>query len=230
MILDTGERNGRFFTVDRRLSGRNFSGWLQHADMVERRPALISFLDATERLQRLPSPVPGFARLIGEGGPQQFSTLAELLSSMLRGPLQSSRTQLERDIPGVAEVWNRLHGELAQRSVVPAIVHGDVCPPNAYISQGPRGPVVTGIADFSPHTVHADPLMDIAGSLIFLELEPYADAGADAAWLEAVAVERHGREIVRWIDVYRRFYGFYFSNAYAFDTNLYAWCLRQLNR
>ena len=34
--------------------------------MAQRRPALISFLDATERLQQLPSPVPGFARLIGE--------------------------------------------------------------------------------------------------------------------------------------------------------------------
>ena len=230
LILDMGERNGRFFTVDRRLSGRNFSGWLRHAARAQRRPALISFLDATERLQRLPSPVPGFARLIGDGAPQQFGTLVELLSSMLRGPLQSSRTQLERDIPAAAEVWNRLHGELAQRSVVPAVVHGDVCPPNAYISQGPEGPVVIGIGDFSPHTVHADPLMDVAGALIFLELEPYADAAADAAWLEAVAVERHGREIVRWIDVYRRFYGFYFSNAYAFDPNLYAWCLRQLNR
>jgi putative membrane protein len=230
LILDMGERNGRFFTVDRRLSGRNFSGWLQHADLAQRRPALISFLDATERLRRLPSPVPGFARLIGNGAPQQFSTLVELLSSMLRGPLQSSRTQLERDIPAAAEVWNRLHGELARRSVVPAVVHGDVCPPNAYLSQGPEGPVVTGIADFSPHTVHADPLMDLAGALIFLELEPYADAAADAAWLEAVAVERHGREIARWIDVYRRFYGFYFSNACAFDPNLYAWCLRQLNR
>jgi putative membrane protein len=230
MILEIGERNRRFFTVDRRLSGRNFSGWLQHADMAERRPALISFLDATERLQLLPSPVPSFARLIGESAPQQFNTLVELLSSMLRGPLQSSRIQLERDVPDVAEVWNRLHGELAQRSVVPGIVHGDVCPPNAYISRSPHGPVVTGIADFSPHTVHADPLMDVAGALIFLELEPYADAAADAAWLEAVAVERHGRAIVRWIDAYRRFYGFYFSNAYAFDPHLYAWCLRQLNR
>jgi putative membrane protein len=230
MILESGERNGRFFTVDRRLSGRNFSGWLQHADMAQRRPALISFLDATERLQQLPSPVPGFARLIGDGARQQFGTLVELLSGMLSGPLQSSQIQLERDIPDVAEVWNRLHGDLAQRSVVPAIVHGDVCPPNAYISRGPEGPVVTGIADFSPHTVHADPLMDVAGALIFLELEPYADAAADAAWLEAVAVERHGREIVRWIDVYRRFYGFYFSNAYAFDPKLYAWCLRQLSR
>ena len=230
LIIEMGERNGRFFTVDRRFSGRNFSGWLQHADMTERRPALISFLDATERVQHLPSPVPGFARLVGDGAPLQFGTLAELLSNMLKGPTQSSRDQLERDIPDVAAVWNQLHSDIAQRSVVPALVHGDVCPPNAYLSQGPQGPVVTGIADFSPHTVHADPLMDIAGALIFLELEPYADAAADAAWLEAVAVERHGRQIVRWIDVYRRFYGFYFSNAYEFDPTLYAWCLRQLSR
>ena len=227
--MEMAERNGCFYTVDRRFSGRNFSSWLQSADMNQRRPALITFLDATERLQQLPSPVATFARLIGDGAPEQFGTLAELLASMLRGPLQMSRTRLERDVAGVSEVWNRLHADLAQRSVAPALVHGDVCPPNAYLSQGPDGAVVTGIGDFSPHTVHGDPLMDLAGALIFLELEPYADAPADSAWLEAVAVERHGREIVPWINVYRRFYGFYFSNAYAFDPTLYAWCLRQLS-
>jgi putative membrane protein len=230
LIIELGELNGRFFTVDRRFSGRNFSGWLQSADMTQRRAALITFLDATERLQHLRSPVPGFARLIGDSAPQQFGTLVELLSNMLSGPTQSSRDHLERDVPHVAEVWNQLHAALARRSVAPAVVHGDVCPPNAFLSQGPQGPVVTGIADFSPHTIHADPLMDVAGALIFLELEPYADAAADAAWLEAVAVERHGREIVRWIEVYRCFYGFYFSNAYASDPTLYAWCIRQLSR
>jgi len=230
MIMEMGDLNGRFYTVDRRFSGRNFSNWLQQADMAQRRSALISFLDATERLQQLPSPVPGFARLIGNGAPQQFGTLGELLSNMLLAPLQASRARLERDVPSVSEVWNRLHADLAQRSVAPVLVHGDICPPNAYVSQGPQGPVVTGIGDFSPHTLHADPLMDLAGGVIFLELEPYAEASADAAWLQAVATERHGRDIVGWIDVYRRYYGFYFSNAYEFDPNLYAWCLRQLGR
>jgi putative membrane protein len=230
LIIELGELNGRFFTVDRRFSGRNFSGWLQSADLIQRRAALITFLDATERLQHLRSPVPGFARLIGDSAPQQFGTLVELISNMLSGPIQSSRDHLERDVPHVAEVWNELHDALAQRSVTPAVVHGDVCPANAFLSQGPQGPVVTGIADFSPHTMHADPLMDLVGAMIFLELEPYADAAADAAWLEAVAVERHGREIVRWIDAYRRFYGFYFSNTYAIDPTLYAWCIRQLSR
>src|SRR5688500_13809610 len=108
-----GERNGRFFTVDRRFSGRNFSGWLQHSDMTERRPALVSFLDATERVHLLPSLVPGFALLVGEEARRQFDTLAELLANMSRGPTQSSRDQLERDIPDVAAVWNQLHCYLA---------------------------------------------------------------------------------------------------------------------
>jgi putative membrane protein len=181
-------------------------------------------------LQRLPSPAPGFAHLIGDRAPQQFSTLAELLATMLQGPLNTSHARLEHDVPRVGEVWQRLHVDLAQRDVTPALVHGDICPPNAYISQGPNGPVVTGIGDFSPHTLSADPLMDVAGALIFLELEPYADAAADAAWLESVAVERHGRDIIGWIDVYRRYYGFYFSNTFAFEPAVYAWCIRQLSR
>ena len=230
LIIEAGDRGGRFYTVDRRFSGRNFSRWLQDADLAQRRPALLSFLEATEQLQRLPSPVPGFARLIGDGAPQQFGTLSELLATMLQVPVATSRSRLERDVPGIVEVWNRLHGDLAERSVSPALVHGDICPPNAYLSQGPSGPVITGIGDFSPHTINADPLLDLAGAVIFLELEPYADAPSDAAWLEGVAVERHGREIVHWIEVYRRYYGFYFSNAYAVDPTLYAWCLRQLSR
>jgi putative membrane protein len=149
---------------------------------------------------------------------------------MLVGPTLHSRSQLGHDLPGVAEVWERLQADLSQREVAPVLVHGDVCPPNAYVSVGPDGAVVTGIGDFSPHTVHGDPMMDVTGAVAFLELEPYAAAGEDATWLETVAVERWGADTAHWINVYRRFYGFYFSNAYEFDPALYGWCLRQLAR
>jgi putative membrane protein len=90
--------------------------------------------------------------------------------------------------------------------------------------------VVTGIGDFSPHTVHGDFMMDVTGAVAFLELEPYADAAGDALWLEGLAVERFGPDTAHWIDVYRRFYAFCFSDAGDFDPALYGWCLRQLNR
>ena len=98
----------------------------------------------------------------------------------------------------------------------------------ATLTTGGTHPVVTGIGDFSPHTIQGDPLLDLTGAVAFLELESYAGAADDAAWLLGVVVERHGPQAAYWIGVYRRFYGFYFSNAYAFDPVLYGWCLRQL--
>ncbi len=110
-------------------------------------------------------------------------------------------------------------------------VHGDICPPNAYLSRGSGGGgVVSGIGDFSPHTLSADPMMDVAAAVGFLELESYPGAVEDAAWLGALAVQRLGGDTALWIDVYRRFYAFYFSSAFDHDPELYAWCLLQLNR
>ncbi len=229
-IIHVGERDGRFYTVDRRFSGRCLSPWLAQAQPGERREALGNYLDATEQLRHLPSPIPGFARLVGQQAPQQFSSLGQLLHNMLEGPVRISRGQVERDLPNVAQTWSRLHADLTDRMVAPALVHGDVCPANTYIDRRSDRWVVSGIGDFSPHTVNGDPMMDIAGAVIFVELEPYPEAAADAAWLEALAVSRGDRDVSHWIDVYRRFYGFYFSDSFRFDPVLYAWCLRQLRR
>ena len=234
--LEVGERSGRVFTVDRRFSGRAFSGWLATADPEQRRPALLTYLDAVVAVPRLPSPVPGFARLVGPEALLPFATLPELLNVMLQGPVGRSRAALERDLPGVVDVWNRLQADLLERQVRPLLVHGDVCPPNTYLSQGPAGPVVTGIGDFSPHTVHGDPVMDLTGAAAFLELEGYPGAAEDARWLEEVIVERYGTtdvaagDLRRWLGVYRRFYGFYFSDSCLDQPELYRWCLAQLRR
>ena len=227
-ILEVDRRDGRLFTIDWRFSGLGLSNWLRNADAAERRTALTSFLDATERLRKLPSPMAGFARLVGQEAPRQFGSFGELMHNMLAGPTRESRVRLEHDLPNVAQIWDRLHADLAERQVSPALVHGDACPSNAYVSLLPGGPTITGVGDFSPHTVNGDPVMDVAGAVIFLELEPYVDAAADSAWLCGLATERWGADISHWIAVYRRFYGFYFSNAYDFDPGLYAWCLRQL--
>lgn len=242
-ILDSGVIAGRFYTVDRRMSGRTFSAWLAEASLPERRLTLDSYLDAATALQRLPAPVQGFARLVGEGAPQQFGSLSELLNFQLQQAIAHSRPRLEHDLPHVAEVWNRLQADIAERADFaempnitgrhrwPALVHGDLCPPNTFVSRTADGSaVVTGVGDFSPHTLVADPLMDVAGAVCFLELESYPGALEDSLWLGERAVERLGADTARWIDVYRRFYAFYFSSAWDFDPELYAWCLRQLNR
>jgi putative membrane protein len=148
---------------------------------------------------------------------------------MLAGPTSRSRDDLARDVPGVARAWDRLQHDLSLRTVSPTLVHGDFCAPNAYVSMTADGPRVTGVGDFSPHTLQADPLMDLTGAVTFLELEPYAEAVADSEWLLGLGVQRYGPDVARWIGVYRRYFGFYFSDTARADPRTYGWCLRQLD-
>ena len=232
LVLDAGTTQGRSWTVDRRFAGGSLSTWLRSADLGDRRAALASLLDAAEGLSRLPMPVPGFARLVGDGAPQTYGSLVELLSAMLAGPTSRSRDDLARDVPHVSRAWERLQRELAQRTVTPTLVHGDLGAPNVYVTHDAttgQGPRVSGVGDFSPHTLQADPLMDLTGAVAFLELEPYEAAVSDSEWLLGVAVQRYGPEVAHWIGVYRRYFGFYFSDTAGLDPRTYAWCLRQLD-
>ena len=230
-ILQAGQRHGRFFSVDSRLPGRPLSVWLRSAPDAQRRAVLLTLLDAAEAVTRLPRPVSGFARLVGPDAPRAYASLIELADAMLAGPTGRSRDQLLRDVPNVAGVWERLHRELAERNVAPTVVHGDLAAANVYVAPGPGGqaPRVSAVGDFSPHTMQADPLLDLTGAVAFLELEDYPAAASDSAWLLTAAIERYGTEIAHWIGVYRRYYGFYFSDTYAFDPATYGWCLRQLD-
>jgi putative membrane protein len=228
LVLDGGVTHRRSWTVDRRFVGGSLADWLPGADVAARRAALASLLDAAEAMSRLPMPVPGFARLVGEGAPQTYGSLVELLTAMLAGPTSRSRDDLARDVPDVARAWDRLVRDLALRTVTPTLVHGDFCAPNAYVSVTEEGPRVTGVGDFSPHTLQADPLMDLTGAVTFLELLAYEGAVADSEWLLSFAVQRYGPEVAHWIGVYRRYFGFYFSDTAELDPQTYAWCLRQL--
>ena len=228
-ILDSGQIAGRWFTVDRRMSGGSLSAWLPTAESGVRRQVLLDYLEAAGRIQHLPSPVPGHARLLGEGAPELFPNLADLLTAQLFRVLPDSQQRLEADVPQISRTWDRLQAWLGGRSGEPRLVHGDICPPNTYLTVLPDGrPSVTGIGDFSPHTLAADPMMDIAGAIMFCELEAYDTAAEDSAWLAEQARDRYGEQLDEALTMYRIFYGFYFSGAHRFDPRLYDWCLRQL--
>lgn len=230
-ILDSGEIGGRWFSVDRRMAGQSLSSWLATADPEPRRQALLSYLEAATRMQLLPSPVPGHARLLGDDAPRQFPDLKALLTDQLLRVLPQSQDRLEHDVPDVSSRWDELQEWLTARSGEPRLVHGDFCPPNCYVTVQPDGrPVVTGVGDFSPHTLQADPTMDVAGAIMFLELETYPGAVADVQWLTGQAYDRFGGDLEQAISMYRLYFGFYFAHAHAFDPALYSWCQQQLTR
>jgi putative membrane protein len=93
-------------------------------------------------------------------------------------------------------------------------VHGDYYPGNVFFGEIDGTMSITGVGDFSPHTLAADPLMDIAGAIELMGLEAYPEVAEDQAWLRELAIERHRAQepdIEYWLDVYRRFYAVYYA-------------------
>ena len=218
-ILDSGETAGRIWTVDRRMSGTSFSTWLAQAPPEARRPALLSYLDSAFRIQQLPVPDRGWARLFG-ADPRVFPTLPALLHDQLARALR----RINHVAFPEAESWARqVADEVSGRQCVPRLVHADFFPGNTYASERGGQTVVRGVGDFSPHTLVADPIMDVAGASILMELETYGTAAQDARWLAEVAREWVGPEEAHWFEVYRRYYSVYFGD----DPSVINWSRQQ---
>ncbi len=213
----------RSWTVDRRMSGRGLTEWLMSVGPGPRRDTLTSYLDVALRLSQLPLPRPGFQRLLGDA-PGAFPSLSALLDDQLWRAWQRVGDRLIADLPGAEDLLHRLRGEIAERRCESRLVHGDYYPGNVFGSRTPDGRVVvSGVGDFSPHTLAADPLMDVAGAVVLMQLS-YPEAPADSGWLAGQAVERLGGDTAHWIDVYRRFYAIYYGD----DPEVYPWALAQL--
>ncbi len=228
IVLDAGEFAGRRYTVERRIEGEPLRAYLASGpDEAARRVTLERYLTAAMDVQRLPVPVAGFAQLVGPDAPRQYGSLSDLLAAQLNRTVGQVRPKLEADLPDLTERWQQLFNELARRQTWPTLVHGDFFPGNVLVRREDDGSaVITGVVDFSPHTLAADPLLDVAGAIAFLGLEPETSAPGDEEWLTDLAVSRLGDEARHWIEVYRRFYGFYFAE----DPAIYSWSVEQLQR
>lgn len=225
LIIESGELAGRAYTVDRRIPGSSLSAWLPIATDDQRRYALVQYLQVAGRIQQLPLPAEGFGRSFGRD-PRRFPTLVALVEDQLRTAVQQTKQLINRDLPAAAV--EQVITEIGQRQCPPRLVHGDYFPGNVFIDVRPDGaPVITGVADFSPHTLAADPLMDIAGAISLLGLERYPQVGADQAFVYQQAVRLYGNQepdIAYWLDVYRRYYAIY----YAPDPAVYPHSMMEL--
>ena len=222
VTVERGERFGRFYSIDERMPGIDLLTFLQHASSGSRRTALLAYLETAMQLWRLPLPQNRFARLAGSDT-RTFDSLASLCEYQLGIGLADSFPALSERVPDLQAKVDNVLAHLRGRDVTPMLVHGDYCPPNVYVVESEAGPVISGVGDFSPHTLAADPVMDVAGAVHFVSLQRYPDADDDTRWLAGVAADRLGDQ-APWMDVYRHFYALY----YAMDPSVLDWSARQL--
>jgi putative membrane protein len=226
-FLESGAVAGRSYAIERRMRGRDFAAVLPALEGAAREKALASFAEVAWQIGTVQFPDQPFGEILTPGEPLQRPTWPGFLWDRMQQALDQSRPNLERDVPRLDEVLKHIRRELARLEgfAERRLVHGDYFPGNVFIDDDLA---ICGVGDFGYTTVLGDARMDLAGAVAYLEVME-AHRPEDTTFLTGVLEERHGREVLRFLQLYRLYYSVYFSVCKGLDDVTYAWCVRNLN-
>ena len=226
VIHEVAELGGALYSIENRLRGAPLTDRLPGLGRADKARVLENYLAAVETLKDIVYPESPYGEMFLRA-PLTAPTWRGFLSAQVERVVAADDPHLRRDVPALAEVVEEtLAGIAALPDPPKALVHGDYFPGNMLVGDDLQ---VTAILDFSPLTVIGDPLMDVAGGLIFLEVDRgYVPENVEI--LRAIVHDRYGSGIDDAIGLYRLYYSFYFSGVGEEDEGLYRWCVDNLNR
>ena len=226
-ILEQGEVDGVFFSVDRLIPGRALHELLPVLAGSDREKALASYTDAVFEIASLPFARDEYGELLRDADSIQATTWTAYLLARMRVALDAA-PWLADDVRAfdsiVEKLTERIEG-LPPSSKV--LVHGDYFPGNVLISDDLR---VSGVIDFGPLTVMGDQMLDVASALMFLEVVRPGYVEADTEFVRNRLVARVGRGLLDAVTTYSGWYAIRFSPYREDDANLYQWCVSTLQR
>lgn len=240
-LLESGEIDGTFYTIERRLAGRPLNQFLLTLlpGSAARRTVLQNFLDAIEALATArwerakptvdSEPKGDFGEVFGRDQ-VRGATWPEFLRRRVEGVLTGSASYLIADVPDLPALRARFDTDLESLPPIPTpyLVHGDYYPANVLIGDALS---LTAVIDFSRLTVAGDPDLDRAAAYLFLDsrITPEAD-DTDRAFVREQLLATRGEGLLQKFTVYQTYYALLFSDCLLSDPNTYYWCVQFLNQ
>jgi putative membrane protein len=226
-LLEIGTSDGQTYSIEQRIPGLSMRDVLPPLRGPDRTRLLGNYLSAAQQLKTVTLDDRPYGELLTPE-PLTGDTWHGFLTAAIDRVVARHGEALRADTGFDDDGRRRLLAQLAHVPERPpkALVHGDFFPSNVMVSDDLE---ISGVLDFSPMTVVGDAQVDVAGSLMWLEVVPGYRA-ADSQALRRLITDRHGREIEPALSFYRVFYSLYFMRARDDDPMLYRWCVRNLRR
>lgn len=224
-ILEVGLIDDAHYSIEPRISGTNLIEAFPELSGSARRLALESYIRAAASVHRIAVRADSYGEIL-ENKPVQANTWLEFLETRATLALERSKVYLSQDVPDLEALFDRWCRGL-ERLGEPAkhLVHGDFFPGNVMVNEAG---LVQAIIDFSPLTVIGDWRMDLAGAVIFLDVTS-AYQGGDSQIAKRAVDRVLGEDSTYLLELYLVYYSIYFSAFRDDDSELYAWCVKNLN-
>ena len=223
-VLTVNAWSSHIYTIEKRMQGRDFGQVLPNLRGADREKALTSFLWAAAQIGTVPLPDRPYGEFLTQDTPLQRASWADYLWDRMQQALAISYAVVVQEVPEFDQLLAYIRQELNLFDGFNAkrLVHGDYYPANVFVDDALN---ICGIGDFGYTTVVGDPVVDLAGTIIFLDV--YEDnLPGDTGFLLDLLIAQHGPEIARRVQFYRLYYSVYFAGSP--DPYAHRWSIRNL--
>ena len=219
--------NDGAYTIERRLPGLPMAALLFGAGTAAREEAFRNYFAAVAAFRTVVFPEEPYGQLLAPA-PITAGDWTEYLRLSLAHYAAVNGATIAEEIGDVAALEGKALSLLAALDPRPerALVHGDYFPGNVLMDGEFR---VTAVVDFGFYTVVGDPLLDVAGAAIFLEM--IGSPPGDIAFAERLVAERYGPAIAPSLRFYRAYFAFAMADPKAgagLYPKIYPWSLANL--
>jgi hypothetical protein len=223
-ILEIGQEGDVLFTVGDMIPGKALSDVLPTLGVEDKKKVLRNYFDAVEEIRSVSFPERPYGQILADD-PLTAPTWTEYLQKTIREYAKKHGPDLSQDVDNFSAIVEKLCEEAATFDPNPPkyLVHGDYFANNVIVDDSLE---VTGVIDFSSHTVVGDHMFDIISAKLFIESDE------DKEILSPMIDERYGEVLKKAEHFYRPFFALYFGEKGGLTgeiyPKLYPWCVRTL--
>lgn len=229
-ILEIGEVDGTYYTIEAKLNGVIMEEKFPTLDTKDQYRLLRSYYESISELNDITLPELPFGDLLDTPrGQIHTASWAAYLSQRFDQKTSSPANKRMRndvtDFDRKSELFKQIVAkELDVKPEEKSLVHCDYFVNQVLVSGTNE---ISAILDFGYQSVAGDRRLDAAGVFFFEGMKHYTQAHIE--FLQGLTLQQYGETILKFNDIYRLYYCFYYADTYDFWPDWYKILVRNLN-
>lgn len=226
-IQEIGHIEETYYTIEKRLSGILMEQKFLHVSSKEKYVMLESYYKALNDFHKMKLPDLPYGNLLNTAMALTDETWPGFLLKILEQRIPIAEKRLRKDVKDLDKKVQQFK-EIIQKELVidkdkKCFVHGDYYVNQVLVDEKNH---ISAVLDMGIHSVVGDFRQDLA-SICFFEDRNYAPEHIQ--FLTNLAVKDYGENILRYNDIYKIYYSFYFSDIYNHNPQTYYTFVNYLN-
>lgn len=226
-ILEIGKINNTYYTFEKRLEGVLMDDKFLSLTKEQQYKSLKSYCEAIKALNSIEFVDLPYGNILQTShGQITGKTWHEFLLKMLQHRLSLAGEKVENDVIDFSNKV-QLFSYIVNKELVTktkSLVHADYFVNQVLLNEDNE---ISAILDISAHALVGDKRLDVANIFFFDGAKGYTKDHVQ--YLVDLSVQNYGESILKYNDIYRLYYCFYFAYVHSFMPEWYQTILKNLN-